>query len=355
MINRTDNESFKALFLEEVDDFDRFEDYINFFAKPIAEIMSHLFLEALEEEKHCNDYLFSPLNDFFANAGKCSRSLSCILSNFAFGGNISDCMSCAVAIETFQNAALIHDDIADDALTRRGSACVHVKNGLGIALNAGDYALSLVDSLILKDESLDSNAKLKVLNELSDMKLKTIKGQALDIGWARDHKFDLQLSDYEEMATLKTAHYTFATPLVIGASVAGADDGKLELLRRFGIKCGLAFQIKDDITNIDQGLADVTKDFALDLRSGKRTLIAIHAINNLNSKDRNRLIEILDSNENTEEEIDEALMLINSSKSLDFAKSRCKKLANEALSVISSISEENRAFKLLKSIPEWCL
>lgn len=355
MISRTEKELFKALLIRQIDSFDNFEAYINSFAKPIEKIMSNFFVETLEGGGSCCDYLFAPLSDFFSNAGKCSRSLSCILANVAFGGKIDDCMSSALAIETFQNAALIHDDIADDALTRRGVRCVHVKDGLGIALNAGDYALSLLDALILQEDLLDDEAKIKVLKEISDMKLNTIKGQALDIGWARDHRFDLTLSDYEEMATLKTAHYTFATPIIIGAFIAGAEEETLERLREFGIKCGLAFQIKDDITNIDAELADATKDFALDIKSGKRTLIAIHAINNLSASKRVRLIEILDSHDNSETDILEALKLINESDSLDFAKSRCRMLARDALDVVSSISEQNRAFKLLKSIPEWCL
>ena len=344
--------SFANSFVAKMSTLDDFGEFVHGNSDDIAPLIN----DALPTSDNCfkNEYLFDPLQSFFSNPGKCARPLTCLLTNMAFGGNVKNAVLPAVALEVFQDAALIHDDIADGATTRRGKKCLHLTDGLGIALNAGDFALSYVDELIFQDKTLNDALKLRILRELTNMKLLTITGQAIDIGWARDHKFDLTIEDYEKMATLKTAHYTCATPIVLGAMIADADDETLMLLRIFGQKCGLAFQIQDDILNVDKSENDCSKDFALDIISGKRTLIAIHAIHNLLGKHRKRLIEILDEEDNTTEEVEEALFLINSTDSIDYAKARCRELTDEANDIILSCKQKNVAYEILKSIPDWC-
>ena len=344
---------FSSAFKEELSECDTFGEYICHFSGSFAALVARSvpFANSSFEE----DYLTSPCEAFFANSGKCARPLICLLANCAFGGNVRDSVMSAIAIETFQNAALIHDDIADGATTRRNKPCMHVTEGLGIALNAGDFALSLVDELVLQDTNLSDTMKLRVLQELNSMKLKTIAGQAIDIGWARDHKFALNEQDYFNMATLKTAHYTCASPIAIGAMIAGADDETLANLRTFGIKCGLAFQIQDDILNVSKNSEDTSKDFALDIKEGKRTLIAIHAINNLPAKASETLTEILDSEDVSDNEIKIALQLIKEANSIEFAKSECEALIGEANDIISTCENSSGAFKILYSIPNWCL
>ena len=346
-------EFFSSAFKAELSDCDNFEEYVQHFSESFAALVARTVPAA----NSCfeQNYLTAPCEAFFSNPGKCARPLICMLSNCAFGGNVKESIMAAMAIETFQNAALIHDDIADDATTRRNKPCMHVTEGLGIALNTGDFALSLVDELVLRDSNISDNMKLRVLRELSDMKLKTIAGQAIDIGWARDHKFCLTEQDYFNMATLKTAHYTCASPIAIGAMTAGVSDEILTSLRTFGIKCGLAFQIQDDILNVSRNSEDTSKDFALDIKEGKRTLIAIHAINNLAAKSAKTLTRILDSKETSDNEIKIALQLIEEANSIEYAKNECKALIDEANGIISTCENSSCAFKILRSIPNWCL
>lgn len=345
-------DSFTDSFVAKMSNFADFGEFVYGNSDDIASLIN----DALPSSEYCfkNEYLFDPLQSFFSNHGKCARPLTCLLANIAFDGKVKNAVLTAVTLEVFQNAALIHDDIADGATTRRDKECLHLTDGLGTALNAGDFALSYVDELVFQDKDLPDALKLKILRQLTNMKLLTITGQAIDIGWARDHKFDLKIEDYEIMATLKTAHYTCATPIVLGAMIAGADNETLMLLELFGQKCGLAFQIQDDILNVDESQKDCSKDFALDIVSGKRTLIAIHAIHNLLGKHRDRLIEILDAENNTPEEIEEALFLIKTTDSIDYAKMRCCELTDEANDIILSCERKNDAYEILKSIPDWC-
>jgi len=223
-------------------------------------------------------YLYTPLAEFSANSGKRHRPIICMLACEAVGGDPTLALRSASAIEHFHTAALIHDDIQDDAETRRGEPCFHVKEGVALAINAGDLALSLVTGSVVTDPYLDDSVKIAVLNELVKMTTRTIEGQALDIGWARDNRFDLDVNDYLVMARHKTAFYSGAIPLAVGAIIGGASTSMIEALRSFGLAAGLAFQIQDDLINLTG--SDRSKDFRIDITEGKRTLMVVHALNN---------------------------------------------------------------------------
>ena len=127
---------------------------------------------------------------------------------------------------------------------------MHITMGEGLAINAGDLALSLVTGTVLNDDLLDDSVKIRVLKELVDMTTRTIEGQAMDIGWARDKRFDITVEDYLCMAQHKTAYYSGAVPLAIGAIVGGGTEEQVEVLRSYGMSTGLAFQLQDDLLNL---------------------------------------------------------------------------------------------------------
>ena len=195
-------------------------------------------------------YLYAPLGHYSANAGKRHRPLICMLACRAVGGDWNRAATCAAAIEHFQTGALIHDDIADNGQLRRGEPCLHITEGEGIAINCGDYALMLVSAAVANDPDLDAPLKVRLIQELTSMTARTIEGQALDLGWVRDGRFDLSIEDYLAMATHKTAFYSGATPLACGAIIGGGSEEQISALRTFGLHTGLAFQIQDDLLNL---------------------------------------------------------------------------------------------------------
>ena len=172
---------------------------------------------------------------------------------------------------------------------------MHIREGEGLAINAGDLALSLVTGTVVHDPGLDDAIKLRVLAELVDMTTRTIEGQALDIGWARDDRFDLTVEDYLLMANHKTAYYSGAVPLAVGAIVGGGSETQIETLRAFGMATGLAFQIQDDVLNLVGTRESTKKDFRSDITEGKRTLVAVHALQH--SERARRLLAILSARE----------------------------------------------------------
>jgi len=293
-------------------------------------------------------YLYDPVAQFTSNVGKRHRPLICLLACEAVGGDPNLAWPAAAAIEHFHTAALIHDDIEDCSLMRRGEPCMHVREGDGIAINAGDLALSLVCGTVVADEGLDDAVKLRVLAELVTMTTRTIEGQALDIGWARDGRFDLTVDDYLLMAKHKTAYYSGGVPLAVGAIIGGAAEEQVEVLREFGMAAGLAFQIQDDVLNLIGAKEATRKDFRSDITEGKRTLVAVHALQH--AVEHGRLLELLSGGVSECAAKEEAVAIMRSSASIEFAEKYALKLISCAKVSLKEALSPSMARELLLSM-----
>lgn len=296
-------------------------------------------------------YLYDPLQEFVRNAGKRHRPLICMLACKAVGGDPAAALKSAAAIELFHNAALIHDDIADDSALRRGKPCMHLVIGTGLAINAGDMALSSMVPAVLADDGLDDGTKLKVIGLLSEMDVRTIEGQALDVGWACDGRFDLEVEDYLKMATLKTAYYSGGIPLAVGAIVGGGTPGQVSALREFGMLTGLAFQIQDDLLNLVGSEESVGKDFRSDITEGKRTFAALHALRN--SHDGDELEQILSAKSKNPEVLERAVQIMRDAGSIDAAREYASKLSSDAKALLEGAIEDSDEKKILVGMADY--
>jgi geranylgeranyl pyrophosphate synthase len=108
----------------------------------------------------------------------------------------------------------------------------------------------------------------------------------MELGWVRDNDLTVGADDYLRLVLKKTAWYSFIHPMRIGALVANGDDQKLDRFDRFGYLLGLAFQITDDILNLNGNVARYGKEINGDLWEGKRTLLLTHALGHANRADR---------------------------------------------------------------------
>jgi len=326
-----------------------FEQYLSRSTKRMNKLVADFFKKGSVPDM--TRYLYGPLAAYSANGGKRHRPLICELACQAVGGDPVHARNAAAAIEHFHTAALIHDDIADESTMRRGEPCMHLTQGEGLAINAGDLALSQVTGLILEDALLEDSVKIRVLNELVAMTARTIEGQALDIGWARDGRFDLSIDDYLMMASHKTAYYSGGTPLAVGAIVGGGSEQHIETLRSFGMGTGLAFQIQDDILNLTGKKAATKKDFRSDITEGKRTLIAVHAIQH--SEQSHELVTILSSHTSQPTMLSIAVELMQKSGSIDFAHDYAIGLINHAKAELSGALPSNKPRDLLLSMADF--
>lgn len=294
-------------------------------------------------------YLYAPLRAFSENGGKRHRPLICMLAARAVGGDPLRARSAAAAIEHFQSAALIHDDIADKGQLRRGKPCLYLTEGVGRAINCGDYDLTLVTDAVLRDPALDDGTKLRVLGELTTMMQRTVEGQALDLGWVQDERFDLTVDDYLTMATLKTAHYSGAVPLACGAIIGGGTEEQVAGLRSFGLDTGLAFQIQDDLLNLIGNAHD--KDFRNDITEGKRTLVAVHALGN--DAHHDELAQILSSGSTDPATLDRAVQLFEATGSIAFARGYALDLTARAKDTLAGLELDPACRELLQAMADF--
>jgi geranylgeranyl diphosphate synthase type I len=326
-----------------------FELYLKRNAKKFDEYLATFYVDGTHPDM--NRYLYGPLAAYSNNAGKRHRPLICLLACEAVGGDPKLAWPAGASIEHFHTAALIHDDIMDASQTRRGEPCLHVKEGEALAINAGDLALSLVTGTVVDDPNLGDVLKLRVLHELVEMTTRTIEGQALDIGWARDDRFDLTIEDYLLMANHKTAFYSGAAPLAVGAIIGGGSEAQIEALRAFGMSTGLAFQIQDDVLNLVGTRESTKKDFRSDIGEGKRTLVVVHALGN--SSKRERLLAILSARDNDTAALDEAVGIMQEAGSIDFANGYAEKLVLQAKDALEAALPHSRARDLLASMADF--
>jgi len=326
-----------------------FELYLKRNSKKMDEYLATFFADGTHPDM--KRYLYGPLAAYSANAGKRHRPLICLLACEAVGGDPAKAYPAAAAIEHFHTAALIHDDIEDSSETRRGEPCMHIREGEGLAINAGDLALSLVTGTVVHDPGLGDAVKLRVLAELVDMTTRTIEGQALDIGWARDDRFDLTTDDYLLMANHKTAFYSGAVPLAVGAIVGGGSETHIATLRAFGMASGLAFQIQDDVLNLVGKKESVGKDFRSDITEGKRTLVAIHALQH--SPQRERLLAILSARETDPAVLEEAVGIMREAGSIAFANTFAEDLVIDAKAALEAELPRSKARDLLASMADF--
>ncbi|WP_455138250.1 polyprenyl synthetase family protein [Thermophilibacter sp.] len=270
-------------------------------------------------------YLYDPIARFTASGGKRVRPVLALLGAEAVGGRAEDALSCAVAVELFQSAALVHDDIADEGELRRGEPCLHRTIGTGLAINAGDLALTQVVEALLADDALDDGRRLRAIGEVIRMERHTLEGQALDLGWVRDARWDLTPDDYLYMVTSKTAWYSAAVPLRVGALVGGGTEEAASGLEEVGLAAGVAFQLQDDLLNLVGDAEAQGKDLRSDVTEGKRTLAVVWALAHLGEADRAELVGLLGSRTTDAAELARAVELIERGGGIE----RCRQLAAE--------------------------
>lgn len=234
-------------------------------------------------------YLYDLVAAHQARAGKGFRASLCLATCRAFGGTTEDAIDAAVALELLHSAFLVHDDIEDHSLLRRGQLALHQTHGIGLALNAGDGLCALALSALARCATRHPpEVGVGLLCEVAHLMRRTVEGQAWELGWIAEQKFDLTEKDYFDMVLGKTCWYSTIHPCRLGALIGSKGKAKLDDLVPFGIYMGTAFQIRDDIDNVLP--ADrYEKDSGGDIIEGKRTIPLLHLLSHCPDSQRREL------------------------------------------------------------------
>ncbi len=209
--------------------------------------------------------------------GKRVRPLLTLLSCASVEGIWQTALPAASAIELLHNFSLIHDDIEDQSELRRGRPTLWSKWGIEQAINTGDavFTLAHLSMLRLREKLASVDSILHLLQQFDRACLSLTQGQHLDIAF--ETRTAVSSSDYLSMIEGKTAAL-LAASTAIGAQIGAAEEERVEHYRRFGQHLGLAFQILDDVLGIWGEPARTGKSQEDDIRSRKKTLPVLYAM-----------------------------------------------------------------------------
>ena len=231
-------------------------------------------------------YVHDLLADYPRRGGKMMRSSLCIANARLLGASLEDAACSAAAIELLHNGMLIHDDIQDGSDMRRNRPALHVLHGTPLAINAGDTLLLLSLRPLLDNVAcIGPQSALAILRETERMAWESAEGQALELGWRRDNRLDLDDADYLTMVLKKTCWLAVIYPCRVGAIVGARGAIDPDRFVRFGFFLGAAFQIQDDLLNLQPDHA-YGKERCGDLLEGKRTLMILHAYRHARAAER---------------------------------------------------------------------
>ena len=276
--------------------------------------------------------------------GKRLRPCISMLSCEAVSGNAKQMIPLAASVELLHNFTLVHDDIMDKSKLRRNLPAVHIKFGEPTAIMAGDllfaksfgvmHDLSVAPSIF---KILDQNL-VKCVEEICE-------GQQLDIEF--EQRKIIAEREYLEMIRKKTAVLFMLSAK--GAAIAcGGTKEEIDAFKEYGTSLGLAFQIWDDYLDISSDEKTLGKDIGNDIRNGKKTLIAVHALNNAVGGDKKNLEKIFGNRHATEQDVKQVYDIFEKTKSVEYAKQTALNYCTKAKKAIDVLKDSDAKTVLLE-------
>ncbi len=250
--------------------------------------------------------------------GKRLRPVMALTVCSAVGGDEKEAMPLALALELTHNFTLIHDDLMDNDAIRRGIPSVHVKYGVPTAINAGD-ALFARSLYILTDLRLGERRFREVLRDFAKMVQGIAEGQQMDMEF--EQKKNVTEEEYLVMVEKKTA-LMFRMAAKGGALIGGAERDVVEKMAEYGRLLGIGFQIWDDLLDLEADETKLGKPVGSDIKNGKRTLVAVWALNNLSGDHRERFLRAFGNSNATKEELRDAINALREGGAIDFARKK---------------------------------
>jgi geranylgeranyl diphosphate synthase type II len=278
--------------------------------------------------------LYDPLNYIMSGGGKRIRPIILMLACEAFGGNPGDALDAAIAIEILHNFTLVHDDIMDNANTRRGRDTIHKKWDTNAAILVGDELIGLSYRSLLKTKS----ARIQeVVAVFTDGVIEVCEGQALDKEFETSN--DVTLSDYLIMIRKKTAEL-LRTSALLGAIIGNADESGLGTISSYSENLGLAFQIHDDLLDVIADENEFGKKIGGDILEKKKTYLYLKTIELLGDAAGKEFTQFYNSDLDVDEKILKVIETYRNICALESAKNDIKRYTNKANENLSCFASE---------------
>ncbi len=259
------------------------------------------------------------------------------------------------SIEFVHTGLLIHDDFQDQDSIRRGKATTHKhyenyhdKNlkseykehfGASMAINVGDYALTLGYQTLLKS-GFDPLVTIEALDYLFQGISQTLYGQSFDIILENSETFTEQ--DIYDLHHSKTWIYTYLTPLLVWITLAGGSEKIKNKLIEFALPCGIAFQLQDDVIGLFGDEEKTGKSAYSDIKEGKKTLLMLKTIELCTPQEREIITELWGRGDLTAEQAEFVRSVVKNSGALDYSYKKATEFALQAQKVIQEIAENDK-------------
>tara|TARA_B100000902_G_C27305927_1_gene915464 strand:- start:1376 stop:2350 length:975 start_codon:yes stop_codon:yes gene_type:complete len=260
---------------------DKFKDYINDLNNYIDKYLS------FNDPKN----LYDPVKYILNNGGKRLRSLFTLFISDLFSGKTDNALPAAASLEIFHNFTLVHDDIMDNAIIRRGNKTINDKWNNNTAILSGDVMLILSYKLL---SNYQDQTYIELSKELNNTARLVCEGQQYDIDFATQN--NVQIDDYFKMIELKTAEL-IACSFKFGGIVSEASETNIETLYKIGKNLGIAFQLEDDYLDAFGQSKDFGKKIGGDILEKKKTLLYILSKDHLEDKDKELFLDTFNSSE----------------------------------------------------------
>ncbi len=302
--------------------------------------------ELFEEQVRSDVALVSEIARYIRDGGgKRIRPALLLLASRLCGCRGERAVLLAAVVEFIHTATLLHDDIIDGATVRRGRRSVNSRWGNDITVLLGDFLYTKAMSMALSQENLP------ILRLLSDVTLRMIEGQLLEI----EHDGDVAVSAdaHIDIIKRKTA-YLFSACTQIGAMLGGASEDQEQALSRYGLNLGICFQMIDDLLDFTASEEVLGKPVVSDLREGKLTLPAIFLLRRAGGDVPGKVAAVIEDRGFTRVPREELLRLARDSGAIDEARRLAVEYAGMARADLTAF-ERSSCREALACLPDFIL
>ena len=312
--------------------------------KEVVEGIIQENLSKIQQER-----LRGAMSHLFTGGGKRLRAIMPRLVGDAVGNGHQGHYTLGACIEIIHNFTLVHDDIMDQDPIRRGLDAVHVAYDDPTAINAGDAMLALGFEMLADSSHIEDSQLRHVVSAIGQMVRHVAEGQQEDFEF--EDRDSVSEEEYISMIAGKTSAM-FETCAETGAILAGADSETVANMANWGLNLGLCFQIMDDYIDMTSDTETLGKPAGSDIVQGKRTLIAIHA---LESGAELPTFHKLFGTESTDtSELDIAVQELNDNGSIQYALDRAMEHHRIAHGCLDKL-EQTPAVDLLRDMTDFQL